>query len=293
MKQFILYLILFCLGIQLSCKHATENRLVPEQESIYPPLPAMSILWTYENSIVCFGTSLTYGYGAGEKKPFCKIETPVPVGKHTQYIHYTTDQILALTKAHEQRIAVFFKATGRCSSCEGDSSYPRFLQEYLKIKVYNQGYTSARIQTGLNVLQDSVLSKKPVLVLLEFCANDFLQEVDVHQADSLVSLLIQRILIAGPKVVLVSFIHPDLVNYVQRQNWTTEDSIRGIAYWNMMNDIANRYSLPLINNPFKGIGGHPEMMSDIVHPNGVGYKKMAENIYYALIETFKTNGMLK
>jgi lysophospholipase L1-like esterase len=290
--------------IQLSCKQVTENDPVSDPELPYPPLPAITLQWTEQNSIVCFGTSLTYGYGAGEKKPFCKTEEPtIPVlgrsalqpsySKRANYIHFTTDQILNLTKAHEQRLALFYKATGVCSACVGDSSYPRFLQEYLQVKVYNQGYTAARTETGLDVLQDSVLSKNPVLVLLEFGANDFLQKVDVHRADSLLSLLIQRIINAGPKIVLISFIHPDVANYIDRQYWTTEDSILGIAYWNMINDVAKRYSLPLIDNPFKGIGGHPELMSDIVHPNGEGYKKMAENIYYALIETFKNNDMLK
>lgn len=288
MKKSILTVCIIILLILLSCRHTTA----PAQFiAPYPPLPAMTIPWTGENSIVCFGTSLTYGYGAGDKNPFCK--TSNPEAKRNSYIHFSTQQILQLTFLHEQRMATLYKNVGGCSSCTGDSSYPRFLQDALKIKVYNQGYTAARINTALDVLQDSVLSKKPVMVLLEFGSNEFLQNVDPHVADSLLGTVIQQILASGPKVVLLSFVNPDMANFMGGGYWTTQDSIEAVAYYTMLTGLAARYSLPFIDYPMKGVFGHPDLMSDKLHPNGMGYKKMAGNIFFALIDTFDKNGMLK
>lgn len=288
MNRLVLCSSVLLLLVQISCNHATESIPV---EPPYPPLQAMTIPWTDQNSIVCFGTSLTYGFGAGEKTPFCKDKGPT--GTRAEYIHYSTEQIIRLTSAHERQMTALHKKDGSCSSCTGDSSYPRFLQELLNIKVYNQGYTAARINTGLDVLQDSVLSKRPVLVLLEFGSNEFLQNVDVQSADSLLRLIVQQILTYGSKIVLLSFVNPDMAQYMDQGNWTTQDSIQAAAYYTMLKGVAGRFTLPLIEYPLKGVFGHPELMSDQLHPNGIGYKKMAENIYYALILTFRNSGMLR
>jgi lysophospholipase L1-like esterase len=61
----------------------------------------------------------------------------------------------------------------------------------------------------------------------------------------------------------------------------------------MLTGLAARYALPFIDYPLRGVFGHPDLMSDRLHPNGMGYKIMAENIFFALIDTFDKNGMLK
>jgi len=216
--------------------------------------------WTDQNSIVCFGTSLTYGYGAGGRGG---IPGPVWAGS-----------------PGNNTVVV-------------DSSYPRFLQEELRINVFNQGYVGAEASDGITLLNDSVLSKKPVIVLLEFGANEILREVAVHEADSVLSLLIVDIAQSGSQVVLMSFINPAMTRFMRNGYWTTQDSIRAIEYYNMLSDLSIRYSLPFISYPLRGVFGYPQLMSDNLHPNGMGYKIMEENIYQALSATFQKNGMLK
>jgi lysophospholipase L1-like esterase len=139
-----------------------------------------------------------------------------------------------------------------------------------------------------------VLSKKPVLVLLEFSANECLGGYPAHDADTLLSALIQRIIADSVKVVLLSFIHPEMIDLARKIFWTQEEADLAYEYWYMLNSMAARYSLPFINYPLKGIYGNLNLMSyDMIHPNGAGYNKMATNVYQALIETFRTNGMLK
>ena len=226
-------IVIFCCLCLYSCHQATENN---SPITTYPSLPAMTVPWTNQNSIVCFGTSLTYGYGAGDKKYF--IATPIWGGSSVN------------------------------NTSVGDSSYPRFLQEALRINVVNQGYVGARTSYGITLLNDSVLSKKPVLVLLEFGANEFLQKVAAHDVDSVLSLLVVDIVQSGTQVVLLSFINPDMTRFMGSEYWTTQDSIRAIEYYNMLSNLSIRYSLPFIDYPLRGVFGYPELMSDNLHPNG-------------------------
>jgi lysophospholipase L1-like esterase len=220
----------------------------------------MTVPWTSQNSIVCFGTSLTYGYGAGGKG---KPTGPTVVGSSMNNTAFV------------------------------DSSYPRFLQEELRINVFNQGYVGARASYGITLLNDSVLSKKPVLVFLEFGSNEFLQKVSAHDVDSVLSLLISDITQSGSQIILLSFINPDMTRFMESGYWTTQDSIRAIEYYAMLTNLSIRYSLPFIDYPLRGVFGYSQFMSDQLHPNGAGYKIMEENIFQVLNATFQKNGMLK
>jgi len=260
MKFRYLYLLFFFALIQFSCENLNDaaSSNVP-----YLPLAPFDVQWNEQNTLVCFGTSLTYGYGAGAKtfNPAGPIGIP---GGTTPSIKNT-----------------------------GDSSYPRFLQEKLKIKVINQGYVGARLSYALTLLNDSIIAKKPALVLLEYGANDFLWSISARTSDSLLSLMVTQLQNKGVKVVLLSFINPDMLQYMSSGSWSSEDSILALQYNSMIKNVAARFAVPLIDYPLKGIFGHPELMSDGLHPNGIGYKRMEENIFYALIKTFEKNGMLK
>jgi hypothetical protein len=84
-----------------------------------------------------------------------------------------------------------------------------------------------------------------------------------------------------------------MLQYTSKGGWSSEDSILALDYSAMLISVAHRYSLPHITYPLKGVFGYPTMMSDQFHPNGVGYKRMEENIFKALSLTFEQNDMLK
>ncbi len=260
MKSIIFIIVVVCSTLQFSCDSISDAE---SSNAPYLPLDAFDVQWNEQNTLVCFGTSLTYGYGAGAKK----FDPSGPIG-----IPGGTTPVVINT---------------------GDSSYPRFLQEKLKIKVINQGYVGARLNYALTLLNDSIISKKPALVLLEYGANDFLWNISAHTSDSLLSVMVAQLQNKGIKVVLLSFINPDMLQYSNNGTWSSEDSILALQYNSMIKNISNRFAVPLIDYPLKGIFGHPELMSDALHPNGIGYQRMEENIYFALIKTFERNGMLK
>jgi lysophospholipase L1-like esterase len=219
-------------------------------------LPAMTITWDTLQTVVCYGTSLTYGYGVKDAG-FVIIGGP----------------------------------TGGSPAI--DSSYPGWLRRHLKIPVVNAGIVGATTEYGLSHVQSNVFSKRPALVLLEFGANDFLQRKDVAKTDSLLTVLVMKIQQYGSVVVLVSFIDPEMTNYMSSGRWTTQDSLRAIDYHSMLIDVAKRTSVQLIGNSLKNVFGIPSMMSDDVHPNGRGYYRMFRNISIPLNNTFAQSGMLK
>lgn len=174
-----------------------------------------------------------------------------------------------------------------------DSSYPGFLQNRLKIRVFNQGYVGATIARGLQLVHDSVLGKRPVLVLLEFGANDFLQDVSVDTAEARLDRLVGQILSSRCVVVLVSFFNPDMLNRVSPNYPLLAKKDLALAYFAMLQRVAQTHSIEMVDYPLKDIFGDSRYMSDLIHPNAIGYLKMEQNISQALMLTWKRNGMLR
>ncbi len=301
MKKIILYVLFTSILFNLSCTHSSEPEENPD-DMFVPQLSPIPVSWNAENSIVCFGTSLTFGYGAGAKVPFCKDDSQEESiskqknigirGFVKKYLSFSTRFIL-----EKQKLGVLDFETkkimyGICG-CTGDSSYPRFMSEKLKIKVYNQGYVAMRSDQAYTLIQDSVLSKRPSLVLLEFGANDFLQGISDSAAEVNISAIIEKIKLFGSKIVLIGFIHPDMANHINGDNFFSEKTDLALRYYNMYKRLAAKYDLLYIEYPLYKIFGEKNYMSDGIHPNGNGYIKMNENIMKSLSRTFDLNKMLK
>ena len=210
----------------------------------------LSIAWTEENAIVCMGTSLTFGYGAG-----CRVLPPR-------------------------------------ADCEADSAYPALLQERLSISVVNLGFPGATSAEGLSKV-DEALSHAPVLVILEFGANDFFREVPVAVVRNNIATMIERLQARAVQVALLSFVHPDMVPGTPESHFLLEHVETSLEYHAMLAGLAAEYDLPVVDYILEGIWGHPELMYDWVHPNGRGYVKMEENIFRGLKEVFETSSMLR
>lgn len=219
-------------------------------------LPAMTIPWDSVETVVCYGTSLTYGYGV-----------------------------------RDAGLVVIGGPRGGTSTV--DSSYPGWLSRHLKIPVVNAGIVGATTEYGLSHVQSTVFSKRPALVLLEFGANDFLQRKEAAKTDSLLTQLIKKIQQYGSVVVLVSFIDPEMTKTMNSGRWGPQDSLRALDYHSMLIDVAKRTSVQLIGHSLKNVFGIASMMSDDVHPNGQGYYRMFRNISVPLTNTFAQSGMLK
>lgn len=239
-----------------------DNSSDPKDVVDESALPAIDIAWNENSSIVCFGTSLTFGY--------------VPSGPIAGFGKQAS-----------------FDISGYNSSMDyPDSSYPNLLGQKLKIKVYNQGYVGYRTDQGLALVHDSVLSKNPALVLLEFGANDFFQHVPAAQMEANLDSLIKILQNGGAKVALLSFVNPEMTAFIGSvEGYTVEEAL---AYYNALESAAKNNGIPFMNYLLKGIWTRYDLMTpNDVHPNAKGYAQMAGNVFAAFKPTFEKNGMIK
>lgn len=260
-----------------SCDHSTGPTFITND---IQPLPALNIPWNKDNSVVCFGTSLTYGFRFYLNWVRLPLTLPSPSKESNP-----GDTLNEYVKKYIDILSTI--------SFDVDSSYPAYMGMRLRIAVYNEGYVGATITRALSLVQDSVLNKKPALVLLEFGANDFLRGVSADTAEVQMRQLVETILHYGAKVVLISFFNPDMINRVPPDYPLLAKADLARAYFEMLKGVSKRYSIEIVDYPLKGIFGDKRYMSDLIHPNGLGYKKMEENISQALLYTFYQNGMLR
>ena len=159
------------------------------------------------NSIVCFGDSLTQGFGA-----------------------------------------------------TGEQTYPYFLQRFTDIPVINKGINGNTSKNGLNRIDD-ILQFKNSLVIVEFGANDFFQQISISETKKNMEQIVDK-LKQDNFVVLVS----------------TEDKQLNNLH-NMLKSLAAEKKVLFINGILNEIWNDRNLFSDSVHPNSTGYKLVADKIY--------------
>ena len=184
-KKFFLFLFLICM--LLSCSKNNQTKI---------------------EHIVCFGDSLTYGYGA------------------------TAGQ-----------------------------TYPYFLQQMTDIPVINKGFNGNTSRGGLNIIDD-ILQFKNSIVIVEFGANDFFQQVPISNTKKNMEQIIDKLKSANNIVVLVS----------------TEDTQMKQLYI-MLKSLAKEKNVLFIDGMLNEIWNNRNLFSDKVHPNSKGYKIIADKIY--------------
>ncbi len=159
------------------------------------------------NSIVCFGDSLTKGFGSTDNQ-----------------------------------------------------SYPYYLQKLVNIPVINKGINGNTSKDGLN-RTDDILQFKNSLVIVEFGANDFFQQISISETKKNMEQIVDK-LKQDNIVVLVS----------------TEDKQLNKLY-SMLKSLAKEKNVLFINGILNEIWNNRNLFSDEIHPNSTGYKLIADKIY--------------
>ncbi len=160
------------------------------------------------NSIVCFGDSLTKGFGSTEEK-----------------------------------------------------TYPYYLQQLTNFPVINKGVNGNTSKDGLDRIDD-ILKIQNALVIVEFGANDFFQQVPLNDTKENMEQIVDKLQKAGDMVILVSI----------------EDKQLKI-YHNMLKNIAKKRKILFIDGILNEIWNNRSLFSDEIHPNSNGYKLVADKIY--------------
>jgi acyl-CoA thioesterase I len=165
------------------------------------------------------------------------------------------------------------RSTGQTIICFGDSltegvgtgqgeDYPSVLSQLITAPVVNAGHRGDTTEAALNRLARDVLDKNPRLVIVLLGGNDFLRQVPVSDTRKNLETIVQRIQERGAMVVITAM----------KLGLFTDE------YGAIMENIAEQFGALLVPQVTKGILTDSKLKSDPIHPNGAGYRVIAERI---------------
>jgi lysophospholipase L1-like esterase len=135
------------------------------------------------------------------------------------------------------------------------------LSAALATQVKNMGRSGDTTADALTRLDD-VIKDDPKLVIVILGGNDVLRQEPVLQTFENLRYIIEHLQAVGAAVVLVG----------------VPGGLLADRYDQGFQDLARTYGVAYVPNVLRGIIGHAEYMSDAVHPNDAGYRKMAARI---------------
>lgn len=110
---------------------------------------------------------------------------------------------------------------------------------------------------------DRITEYKPKVVLVLLGGNDYLRKVPKEETFRNLQLIISRIHATGAVVVLLGIQGGVLTDPYERE----------------FEALAQKNGTVYIPNVLDGLIGNSRYMSDAIHPNDVGYLKIAERVY--------------
>ncbi len=149
---------------------------------------------------------------------------------------------------------------------EEGQDYPSYLRERVKLPVHNAGVSGDTTAEALARLEEDVLTKNPKIVIITLGANDFLQKVPKEQTLNNMERIIDRIHARGAMAVWATV----------KTGFFTDDHEKDFK------KLAKQKRILLISDILKDIMYEPRYKYDQIHPNGQGYKIMAERIHAAI-----------
>jgi lysophospholipase L1-like esterase len=151
------------------------------------------------------------------------------------------------------------------TGAERGMDYPSQLSGMIGMPVVNEGMPGDTTSDSLRRIDD-VLKKNPRIVLITLGGNDLKNGVSKDIAFSNLEMIIEKIQEKGALVILGGIDVPFF----------------GKGFGNAYSVLARKTGSILIPNIFKGILGHPDLMSDSIHPNSAGYTIMAKHFHKAV-----------
>lgn len=173
-------------------------------------------------NIICFGDSITYGYGANSGEDF-----------------------------------------------------PTALSKLISIPVINAGIDGDTTIEALRRIKFDVLDRDPLLVIVEFCGNDFLRKIPTGTTVANLREMIDKIQAQGAMVALVDVSAGMFLGEYRRE----------------FSKVAREKGAIFIPHILEGIITNPSMKSDFLHPNADGYKVIAQRIYRVISPYLNKNAL--
>ena len=144
--------------------------------------------------------------------------------------------------------------------------YPSQLSKMIDKPVINAGVSGDTTASALKRLQRDVLARSPDVVLITLGGNDLKNGVAKDIAFENLKHMVESIQEQGARVIIGGLKFP----------------LRDRGFARGYKKLADQTGAVLIPNIFKDIMGNRKLMSDPIHPNGDGYKMIAERFLEAM-----------
>jgi len=155
--------------------------------------------------------------------------------------------------------------------------YPSVLSNMTNLTVINAGADSDTSVDGLQRIDSDVLEKDPLLVIIEFGGNDFLKKIPTEETLHNIKTMVDRIQAKGAMVAIFDISAGMIMSH----------------YRGLFRNIASEKQAIFIPDLLKGIITDPQLKSDFIHPNNIGYKMVASRIYRAILPYLNQNTLTK
>jgi acyl-CoA thioesterase-1 len=213
--------------------------------------------------IVCFGNSLTEGYGAGTGNP--------PIDKNKSYPHYLDEKV----KVPVINLGATGETTADAVKRIGD--------------VLSHNPTVVFIEFGANDLIEQVIG---------FWLGGDIEPDFVDKAEKNFETILNKLADGDRQIYLIKFYNEDVAREMIAENLSEKYMYIYSEYENMFSSLKNKYKgVSLIENMWEGIWGNGELMyadDDFqIHPNADGYRIMADNIFNKAKEDLTSMGFVK
>lgn len=136
--------------------------------------------------------------------------------------------------------------------------------------IINLGHAGDTTADGLARLSD-LDQYHPKVVLLLLGGNDYLKKIPVSDTRKNLALLIRNIQSRGAVVLLLG-----VRGGVLNDKFATE-----------FENLRDVYHTAYVSDVLSGLFGNSNYMSDAVHPNDLGYKKIAQRVSLVLTQVIK------
>jgi len=146
-------------------------------------------------------------------------------------------------------------------------SYPALLSVLSTHKIINAGMNGDTSSEGLRRLAPYLEDKSIKLMILCFGGNDIMQKRSMSALKQNLKTMIQMAKAKNIEILLLSV--PSITLF-------------GLSPLGLYEEVAEEENVPLLSGVLADILSQPSMKNDQIHPNALGYKKMAELIYKEL-----------
>jgi len=137
-------------------------------------------------------------------------------------------------------------------------------------EIINMGINGNTTADGLARI-DTVIALKPSVVMVLLGGNDFLRKVPAAETFNNLDLIVQKLQVSGAVVVVLGI----------------QGGVLNDPFAPQFENLAERHGAAYVPNVLAGMIGNQSLMSDAIHPNDAGYKRVAAKVLPVLNSVLK------